>query len=209
VSTRGARFYAGQPLVGSTWWHGASDRREALAQLRGDFDNLRADLSRADGSPVAPALAPTIAAFDAFYQAEMESTLAPWITEWSVFEAWKERIAWARMAARAAGVQLMSPEPVSLPKTTWERGEDGTGDRADRAFVFGRNAVKIGLGLAAAFGIWKFGRRVWRVLEQEKAAIEELAEREFEHHEHEREREHEDHHRAHEHEDIEDAELVE
>jgi hypothetical protein len=175
VSTRGVRFLSRQPVIGADWYHGASDRREALAQLRGDFDHLRGELGSAP-SAIATALAPTLEAFDAFYDAETESTLAPWITEWSVFEAWKERIAWARMAARAAGVALTSPEPANLPKTTWERGQDGTGTGTDRAFVFGRDVVKLGLGIAAVVAVWKFGRRVWRVLEVEREAIVDLAE---------------------------------
>lgn len=220
MSTRGLRFLAHQPLVGSDWFHGAGDRRAALAQLRNDFDHIALDLSRVPtDAPILRALTPTLDGFDAFYAAETASTLAPWITEWSVFEDWKERVAWVRMAARAAGVTLTGSEPTNLPKTLWERGQDGTGTGTDRAFVFGRDMLKIGLGVAAAIGIWKFGRKIWRLLEAEGEAIEDLTEAEIEHEietERERERderqhgdEHSHHHRHHDDVEIEDAELVE
>ena len=215
MSTRGVRFLSRQPLVGGNLYHDAVDRKEALAQLRGDFDRLHADLANAVPvtAPIAVALAPTFDAFDDFYTAETTHTLAPWITEWSVFEAWKERVAWARMAARAAGVPLGSPEPTNLPKTMWERGQDGTGSGTDRAFVFGRDLFKLGLGVAAVIGIWKFGRKVWRVLEAESKAIAELAEEAAEHEDEAvRDREHHHHERHHEREhddEISDAELVE
>lgn len=211
MSTRGVRFLSRQPMIGSDWYHGTGDRRDALAQLRGDFDHLRADLaSVAPTSPIAVALAPTLDAFDEFYQAETTSTLAPWITEWSVFEAWKERIAWARMAARAAGIPLASPEPTNLPKTMWERGQDGSGTGADRAFVFGRDVIKLGLGVAAVIGIWKFGRKIWRIVEAEGEAIEELAEETEAHEDEPVHPEPHGRHRHRRHEDaIEDAEVIE
>jgi len=176
---RGGRFH--DPIVSGVLWHSAGDRKIALAQLRADFDALIGEVMSAPPM-LQHALAPTIDAFNAFYQSETTSTLAPWITEWSVFEAWAERLGWARMAVRAAGVDLASPEPKMLPKTVWERGEDGTGSGGDRLLVFGRDTIKLGLGLAAVIGIWKALRHFRRELSAVEEEIdEEIATVEGEH----------------------------
>lgn len=158
MSARGRRFAAGQEAlstrVGGAWFHGLSDRRLALDQLDRGFSSLAADLATAPPTIVA-ALAPTINAWHAFAQTESTSTIAPWITAWDVFAIWRERLIWARMAARAGGVTLTGPDPALLPSTIFERGESGIGDSTDRAFVLGRNVIKFGLGAIAVLGIWK------------------------------------------------------
>lgn len=158
MSARGRRFAAGQDAlatrVGGAWFHGLSDRRLALAQLDRGFASLAMDLAAAPPTIVA-ALAPTITAWQHFAETESTSTIAPWITAWEVFAIWRERLVWARMAARAAGVALTGPEPGLLPSTVFERGESGIGDSTDRAFVLGRNVIKIGLGAIAVLGVWK------------------------------------------------------
>jgi hypothetical protein len=158
MSARGRRFVAGQDAlatrVGGAWFHGLSDRRSALAQLDRGFASLAMDLASAPPTIVA-ALSPTISTWQRFEQTESTSTIAPWITAWDVFAIWRERLIWARMAARAAGVTLTGPEPPLLPSTVFERGESGMGDSVDRGFVLGRNVIKIGLGAIAVIGVWK------------------------------------------------------
>lgn len=181
MTRRGRRFRDGSAtLIGGEWFHGAGDRRVALAQLIQEFDALAADLAGMPAdSGIAAALAPTLDGFAAFAQSEARSTLAPWITEWSVYEIWYERLIWARLAARAAGVSLASPEPRPLPKTIFERGEDGTGSSTDRLVVFGRDAIKIGLGVVAALGIWRALRAVKAQMAEVANEVEEALDVEF------------------------------
>ena len=131
------------------WFHGLSDRQAAIGQLSSDFAALEGDLTLHATSPedaawVASVVMPTLHDWQTFAERQKKSALSPWVTEWSVFETWQERLRRLRDLARSRGIHLDSPEPVRLPQTVWERGESGTGSGLDAWF---------GLAKAAIFGV--------------------------------------------------------
>lgn len=118
------------------WFHGLSDRQAALGQLSADFAALQGDLSLHATSPddekwTAAVVSPTLRDWQAFADRQAKSALSPWATEWSVYETWQERLLRLRDLAHSRGIQLDSPVPVPLPKTIWQRGNEGEGGGID------------------------------------------------------------------------------
>jgi hypothetical protein len=118
-------------------WHGAGDRELAIGQIGSDLEALHVDIGRAASAGDANAQAlldvigPTIVQWDTFVSHERSTVLAPWVTEWSTFETWWQRVRALRDAAKAKGIPLASPEMAPLPKTIWQRAESGTGTTLD------------------------------------------------------------------------------
>ena len=140
------------------WFHGASDRVNALSQLGIDFANFHGDLERhavtpADATWVITEVIPAFQAWDEFLRRQAEGTLTSWVTEWSVYETWEARLRRLRELARARGIILESPEPLPLPKTIWQRGEQGEGSPLDTWFGFLKTAI---LGAVAITGFASF-----------------------------------------------------
>jgi hypothetical protein len=145
------------PVAGE-WFHGFSDRSAALGQLGADFSALQGDLSLhaedpADLAWVIAVAVPTLRDWQAFAAKQDGNTLSPWVTEWSVYESWWERLVRLRELARSRGIQLDSPEPVPLPKTVWQRGTTGSGSSTDA--LFGLLKVTI-FGVIALTGVVGF-----------------------------------------------------
>lgn len=128
------------------WFHGASDRSNALAQLGIDFAALHGDLnthavSATDAAWVITEVVPALSAWEAFVAREASSALAPWVTEWTVYETWWDRLTRLRELARARGIILESPDPLPLPKTIWQRGAHGEGSPLDTWFGLLKTAI--------------------------------------------------------------------
>lgn len=171
AAARGARFiYVGaegvkshgrrgeQTISAGEWFHGSSDRMNAIAQLGIDFAALHGDLERhaisaQDAAWVITEVVPTFQAWEAFVVRQANSSLAPWVTEWSVFETWEGRLRRLRELARARGLVLDSPDPMPLPKTIWQRGEQGEGSPLDTWFGLLKTAI---LGAVAITGFASF-----------------------------------------------------
>jgi hypothetical protein len=131
------------------WFHGASDRAAALGQISADFHAFLGDLnlhatSPADAAWIAAVVKPTIDDWQEFANKQGSSTLSPWVTEWSVYESWQERLRRLRELAHSRGIVLESPDPVPLPKTIWQRGREGEGGGVD---------VMMGLVKTMLFGV--------------------------------------------------------
>jgi hypothetical protein len=140
------------------WFHGLSDRRAALGELGADFAALQGDLSLhaeapADLAWVQAVVTPTMSDWQAFASKQEGSALSPWVTEWSVYEQWQERLRRLRELARSRGIQLDSPEPVALPRTIWQRGNSGEGGPLDAAFGLLKTAI---FGAIALTGLVAF-----------------------------------------------------
>ena len=145
-STRGVRAANGPRvgvIVSGEWFHGGSDRKNALAQLGIDFAALQNDItaSKADPAWIAADVAPVLAEWHNFIVHMAASSVAPYVTEWSVYESWSERLRRLRELARAHGVALASAEPAPLPQTVWERGSKGTGGPLDSWIALGKTVV--------------------------------------------------------------------
>lgn len=152
---RGGR---GVTRVAGEWWHGGSDRTNALAQLGIDFAALQNDLTAQVTTPsdrqwMIADVAPVFAAWQTFLSRLAGSKLAAYVTEWSVFETWIQRLTRLREMARARGLVLTSAEPVPLPMTVWERGAKGTGTDLDTWVALGKTAV---FGAIAVTGVVGF-----------------------------------------------------
>jgi hypothetical protein len=141
------------------WFHGASDRTNALAQLGIDFQALLGDLERhaisaQDAAWVITEVVPALRAWEAFVQREASSALAPWVTEWSVYEAWWDRLTRIRELARARGIILESPDPLPLPKTIWQRGAQGEGSPLDTWFGFLKTGIFAAVAVTGFVSLW-------------------------------------------------------
>ncbi len=145
-------------VVGGEFWHGGGDRRNALAQIGTDFITFHNDLIRNATSDICVEwikddVAPTLAEWQNFVSRMAASSLASYVTEWSVFESWWNRLTKLRAAAKAKGIKLDSPDPEPLPQTVWQRGANGTGTSLDVWIAAGKTAV---LGAIAVTGILAF-----------------------------------------------------
>jgi len=140
------------------WFHGLSDRQNAIAQLGADFSALQGDLalhatSPADVAWTVSVVAPVMAAWQDFAQKQHASGLSPWVTEWSVYLTWQERLHLLRSLARSRGIELDSPDPVPLPLTVWERSRTGEGGGLDAWLGLFKVVL---LGAAATAGLVGF-----------------------------------------------------
>jgi len=175
-------------VVAGEWYHGASDRANALAQLGLDYEALERDVTT-NGTPadhvwIATDVAPVLAEWRNFVQRIARSSVAAFATEWSVFVTWQNRLLSLRSSARARGIKLESADPIALPKTVWQRGADGTGTSLDTWMTLGKTVVFGVMTVAGFIGFWS----ILRDLRSKKPTEHEL-ELELEHAQHEHESE--------------------
>lgn len=152
VGSSAVRAMGARRVIAGEFLHGPGDRRAVLEALSVDFAALGNDVTHRATSPSDAAWAlvdivPAIAAWSDFAQRERASTIGAMLTDWKVFERWRERLVRLRELCRARGIALESPEPGKLPETIWERGEHGTGSGLDRWFTLAKWAVYAGIGL--------------------------------------------------------------
>lgn len=129
-------------LVGQELIHTVADRSRALAQLSTGFKTLASDLAvwlasnkdqpgaSARAQWLAADVTPTLEEWQSFVAHEGRSWWAKLATSWETFEQWWDRLKQLRVLARAHGIMLQSTEPVPLPKTIWQQGEEGKGSEA-------------------------------------------------------------------------------
>jgi len=151
--------------VGQELFHTVADRERAIAQISTAFKALVSDLAiwmsaNAD-KPDAPTTAQWLAAdvtpqleeWAQFVAREQRSWWTKMATSWEAFEGWWDRVKQIRSMARAHGVTLQSAEPLPLPKTIWQKSEEGKGSEATAIL----GVLKIGalatLGVIGAAGL--------------------------------------------------------
>ncbi len=162
---RDGRGTSGDAVMGGELAHGGADRRNALARIGVGFESFRADVVLSaslehDAQWIETDLAPALAEWQEFVGRMARSSLIAYVTKWSVFERWWDRLHRLRQAARARGIHLASPEPTPLPKTVWQRGADGTGSSTDAWISLGRKAFFGALAVAGAVGLYATIRKV-------------------------------------------------
>lgn len=150
----GGRDEAEKPLavVGQELFHTGADRTRAIATLSTGFKSLSNDLAVWQ---MANKELPTTTATAQWLDADVTPTIEEWnlfamqatgswwrkvATSWDTFENWMLRLRQLRSLARAHGVVLQSSEPPPLPKTVFQRSEEGNG--SEGAAMLG--ALKIG-----------------------------------------------------------------
>ena len=138
------RDAADRPLsvVGQEFFHTVADRERAIAQLSTGFRALVSDLSTwQQANKEAPAatvsaqwfnadVIPTLEEWRDFVEQQDKSWWTKGATSWETYEGWWQRLRQLRSLARAHGISLESAEPLSLPKTIWQRGSQGKGGEA-------------------------------------------------------------------------------
>lgn len=163
----GGRDEAAKPAarIGQELFHTAADRDRAMAQLTTGFRALTNDLavwlSSNTGHPDASTIAQWIAA-------DVTPTLAEWAdfvsherswwskiaTSWETFEQWWDRLKQLRTLARVHGVTLQSVDPVPLPKTIWQRSEEGKGSEATAIVGVLKIGALTALGIMGVAGLY-------------------------------------------------------
>ena len=139
-------------VVAGEFLHGPGDRSAAIASITADLVALQADIEHGARSPddarwAMSDVVPALAAWQDFVAHERASALAPWVTDWSAFTQWQDRVLRLRELARARGIALSSADPVPLPMTVWERGGSGTGSSTDRYMALVKWAIYAALGI--------------------------------------------------------------
>jgi len=79
---------------------------------------------------IAADVTPTLEEWQKFIVHQDDSWWTKVATSWETYEEWFARLRTLRSLARAYGILLQSGEPVPLPKTIWQRGEEGKGTEA-------------------------------------------------------------------------------
>lgn len=175
--TRALGGYQAPPLahVGADWWHGANDRRKAVAQIGEGFQAVATELMTqisqraaaasqnptpdalhaldADAKWIAADIEPTLVDWRAFEKREIDSLWTMVATDWTIFERWLGKLRTLRQLARARGFTLVSPEPVDLPKTVWEEGAEGSGGAAAWLGIL-KVTIAGAITLAGAYGLY-------------------------------------------------------
>jgi hypothetical protein len=161
-------------VVGQEFFHTGSDRTRAIVTLSTSFQALANDLAVWHAAHMdaqnATALAqwlhadvtPTLEEWNLFAAREAGSWWRKVATSWGTFENWMLRLRQLRALARAHGVVLQSSEPPPLPKTVFQRSEEGSG--SDGATILG--VLKIGAAAAitimGAIGVFAVTRELVR-----------------------------------------------
>lgn len=152
--------------VAGELFHGPDERKRALAALATDFAALQNDLAISATGPgdadwVRLVVVPILADWHTFMTGVNKTDLAVFTLEWSAVAEWHERLTRLRELARTRGIALVSPDPVDLPKTIWERGGSGTGSVADTTLSFLKVSV---YGIIAITGFVGFFSivKTWR-----------------------------------------------
>jgi len=164
----GGRAEAERPVteIGQELFHTVADRERAIAQITTGFRSLANDLSiwqtahveQPDASQVAQWLAadvtPTLEEWHSFVEHENRSWWSRLATSWETFEQWLDRLKQLRSMARAHGVLLQSAEPVALPKTIWQKSEEGKGSEATAILGVLKIGALTALGILGAAGLY-------------------------------------------------------
>ena len=164
----GGRGEAERPAteVGQELFHTVADRDRALAQLSTSFRALASDLAvwqtsnkdHPDASQTAQWIAadvtPTLEEWNQFVEHEKRSWWTKLATSWETFEQWWDRLKQLRSMARAHGIMLQSAEPVPLPKTIWQRSEEGKGSEATAILGVLKIGALTALGILGAAGLY-------------------------------------------------------
>lgn len=164
----GGRAEAEKPAtqIGQELFHTVADRERAIGQLSTGFRALASDLaiwqtSNADkpnASVTAQWLAadvtPTLEEWATFVQHEQRSWWTKMATTWETFESWWERLKQLRSLARAHGVELQSAEPMRLPKTIWQKSEEGKGSEATAIIGVLKIGALTALGIIGTAGLY-------------------------------------------------------
>jgi hypothetical protein len=152
--------------TGGEFYHDDDDRLTVLARIDADFDRFRAEV---EPTLVAPGVSearsqwwtidvlPALKEWKEFLARE-SSWLARFATEWSTYVQWLTRLRAMRSDARMQGIALHGPEPLEIPRTMFERGATGLGDRADTVWTTGRVILYAALGITGVLalrGAWK------------------------------------------------------
>jgi hypothetical protein len=157
----GGRDAANRPAteIGQELFHTVADRERAIATISTGFRALASDLAVWQTSnkdhPSASATAqwfaadvtPALEEWNQFVEHEQRSWWSKVATSWETFEGWLDRLKQLRSLARAHGITLQSVDPSSLPKTIWQRSEEGKGSEATAVL----GVLKIGALSVLAF----------------------------------------------------------
>jgi len=164
----GGRAEAEKPAarIGQELFHTVADRERAIGQLATGFKALASDLAiwqttnadKPDASTTAQWLAadvtPTLEEWKEFVQHEQQSWWTKLATSWETFESWFDRLKQLRALARAHGVTLQSAEPRPLPKTIWQKSEEGKGSEATAILGVLKIGALTALGIIGAAGLY-------------------------------------------------------
>ena len=140
----GGRSEAERPVteIGQELFHTVSSRERAILQLSTGFPELVNDLAMWQTEHMN---APDAVATVQWFASDVIPTLDEWFLfaarakgswwrtaaiSWDTFENWMLRLRQLRALARAHGIVLQSAEPIELPKTVWQRTEEGNGSEA-------------------------------------------------------------------------------
>jgi hypothetical protein len=164
----GGRGDADRPAteIGQELFHTVADRERAIEQLSTGFRALANDLAvwqtsnkdHPDATQTAQWLAadvtPTLEEWNQFIGHEKRSWWTKLATSWETFEQWWDRLRQLRSMARAHGVALQSAEPVPLPKTIWQKSEEGKGSEATAILGVLKIGALTALGILGAAGLY-------------------------------------------------------
>lgn len=157
-AVRGLRGAGARVHAGGEFFHGASDRANALAQIGIDAQILERELAAAssdtDRAWVADVAAPVFSAWKDFLARTAAGGLAVYTTEWSVYQSWRERFLLLRSLAKSRGIPLASPEPPPLQKTIWERAASGEGSKLDGYLAIGKTVILGAITLTGVIGFY-------------------------------------------------------
>lgn len=186
----GGRVDAERPAaqIGQELFHTVADRERAIGQLSTGFRALASDLAvwqtsnkdHPDASQTAQWLAadvtPTLEEWNEFIEHEGRSWWTKLATSWETFEQWWNRLKQLRSLARAHGIALQSSDPVPLPKTIWQRGEEGKGSEAIAVLGVLKIGVLSVLAIMGAAGLYGAARNLRSRVHDREALREVLRE---------------------------------
>lgn len=191
----GGRTEADKPAtqIGQELFHTVADRERALLQLSTGFRALANDLAvwqtantdHPDASKTAQWLAadvtPTLEEWKTFVAHEQRSWWTKLATSWETFEQWWDRLKQLRGLARAHGILLQSVEPAPLPKTIWQRSEEGKGSEATAILGVLKIGALTALGIMVVAGLYSAirGLRAKAQVTEDRAALREIVREEL------------------------------
>lgn len=159
--------YSPRTYVGHDVFHTSADRDSAVAQISDDFRALVGDLTAwltankdrpgmsSTAQWVAADVTPLLEEWNKFVAHEQQSWWNKVSTSWDTFEQWWGRLKQARTLARAHGVTLKSADPVPLPKTIWQRAEEGNGSQAISVINVLKISTLTAMSALGAVGLYK------------------------------------------------------
>ena len=148
--------------VGQQWFHSVQDRQRALDSITSALSALATEVVRwHERNPAAVQDAalvqwvesdvlPTVQEWNAFAARERASWWVRAATSWDTFMHWHERVRDLRQLARAHDIVLQTPEIEPLPKTIWEKSDEGTGSEIAPWFGIAKVAIGAAITIAGA-----------------------------------------------------------